>query len=99
MTPEEGAQEFHTDDVSVSKLGQPPPQALRFSHGRGERLVINRKGSSNERRLGTRQCLGSKASSIWNFCARFAGKPVIASRNVGCFLRLLSRIPVTLSAI
>ena len=24
--------------------GQPPPQALRFSQGRGERLVMNRKG-------------------------------------------------------
>ena len=25
-------------------LKQPPPQALRFSQGRGERLVMNRKG-------------------------------------------------------
>ena len=25
-------------------LSQPPPQALRFSQGRGERLVMNRKG-------------------------------------------------------
>ena len=24
--------------------GQPPPQVLRFSQGRGERLVMNRKG-------------------------------------------------------
>ena len=37
--------------------------------------------------------LGSDASSVWNFCARFlrrhlAGKPVVASPNVGCFLRL-----------
>ena len=33
--------------------------------------------------------LGSDASSVWNFCARFsAGKPVVASRDVGCFLRL-----------
>ena len=37
--------------------------------------------------------LGSDTSSVWNFCSRFsdvtfAGKPVVASRNVGCFLRL-----------
>ena len=37
--------------------------------------------------------LGSDASSVWNFCARFsdvffAGKPLVASPNVGCFLRL-----------
>ena len=25
-------------------ISQPPPQALRFSQGRGERLVISRKG-------------------------------------------------------
>ena len=35
---------------------------------------------------------GSEASLVWNFCTRFpdfisqAGKPVAASRNVGCFL-------------
>ena len=37
--------------------------------------------------------MGSDASSVWNFCARFwdvilAGKPVVASRNIGCFFRL-----------
>ena len=37
--------------------------------------------------------LGSDASSVCNFCARFsdvffAGKPVVASPNVGCFLKL-----------
>ena len=36
--------------------------------------------------------IGSDASSVWNFCGRFsdvifAGKPVVASRNIGCFLR------------
>ena len=36
--------------------------------------------------------IGSDASSVWNFCGRFsdvifAGKRVVASRNVGCFLR------------
>ena len=29
---------------AVSLLRQPPPQALRFSQGRGERLVMKRKG-------------------------------------------------------
>ena len=39
--------------------------------------------------------LGSDASSIWNFCARFSdviwrpGKPEVASPNVGCFIRLI----------
>ena len=38
--------------------------------------------------------LGSDASSLWNFCARFAdviwrGKPLVASPNVGCFRRLI----------
>ena len=42
--------------------------------------------------------LGSDASSVWNFCTRFvrrhlAGKPVVASPNVGCFLRLTSSPP------
>ena len=37
--------------------------------------------------------LGNDASSVWNSCARrlsrhLAGKPVVASPNVGCFLRL-----------
>ena len=37
--------------------------------------------------------LGSDASSVWNFCARFlrrhlAGKLLVASPNVGYFLRL-----------
>ena len=37
--------------------------------------------------------LGNDASSVWNFCPRFshrhlAEKPVVASPNVGCFLRL-----------
>ena len=50
---------FHTHG-----LKQPPPQALRFSHGRGERETIvsfppsfTRTFSSKERRLGTRQGL------------------------------------------
>ena len=50
---------FHTHG-----LKQPPPQALRFSHGRGERETIvsfppsfKRTFSSKERRLGTRQGL------------------------------------------
>ena len=29
--------------------------------------------------------LGSDTSSVWKFCVRFS---VLASRNVGCFLRL-----------
>ena len=39
--------------------------------------------------------LSSDASSAWNFCTRFSdfisrrAKPVVSSRNVGCFLRLL----------
>ena len=45
--------------------------------------------------------LGSDASSVWNFCALFpdviwgaGGKPVIASPNVGCFVRVLDRKPL-----
>ena len=30
----------------------------------------------------------SNASLLWNFCARFAGKPLVAPPNVGCFLGL-----------
>ena len=50
---------------------------------------------------------GSDASSVWNFCALFSdvnpnpkpfpgggGKPVIASPNVGCFVRVLDRKPL-----
>ena len=47
-------------------LNQAPTQALRFSQGRGERLVMNRKGPwegyrrrARERRLGTRQALNA----------------------------------------
>ena len=37
----------------------------------------------------------SDTSSVWNFCAlfnkrHFVRKPVVASRNVGCFLRVLA---------
>ena len=37
--------------------------------------------------------LGSDALSVWNFCARFSGiisqgKPLVASQNFVCFLRL-----------
>ena len=39
----------------------------------------------------TTQIWGSDTSSVWNFCARFSdvirGKPVVASRNIGCSLR------------
>ena len=31
--------------------------------------------------------LANDTSSVWNFCAHFAGKSVVASQNVGCFLR------------
>ena len=30
----------------------------------------------------------SDASLVWHFCARFAGKPLVAPPNVGCFLGL-----------
>ena len=33
--------------------------------------------------------LDSDTSSVWNFCSRFAGKPVVASQNIICFLRLM----------
>ena len=51
---------------------------------RGKFDLTNQKHYSDE---------GSDASSVWNFCARFsdvylAGKPVGASPNVGCILRL-----------
>ena len=37
--------------------------------------------------------LGSDTSSVWNLCVRhFAGKPVVASQNVGRFLRLEIRL-------
>ena len=37
--------------------------------------------------------LGSDTSSVWNLCVRhFAGKPVVASQNVGWFLRLEIRL-------
>ena len=40
---------------------------------------------------------GSNTSSVWNFCALsqtfgFTGKPVLVSRNLGCFLRLHSTL-------
>ena len=41
--------------------------------------------------------LGSDTSSVWNFCAHSSNiilweKPVVASQNVGCFLRLLKLV-------
>ena len=44
------------------------------------------RGTTNQNRS---PYLGSFASSVWNFCARFSHVILRASRNVGCFLRLV----------
>ena len=48
--------------------------------------------SSRERRLGTRQVVTRNQYEISVLVSQtsFRGKPVVASRNVGCFLKLLS---------
>ena len=43
-------------------------------------------GTTNQNRS---PYLGSFASSVWIFCARFSDVILRASRNVGCFLRLV----------
>ena len=48
-------------------------------------LLIGRKFSSSNQKLYAD--LGTDASLVWNFCAHFAGKAPVASRNIGCFQR------------
>ena len=60
------------------------------------RLGIGKFASTNQKHYPDP---GSDASSVWNFCARFSDviwgeAQVIASPNVGCFLRLLNRKPL-----
>ena len=80
MTSEKRTQKFHTADASLPRSGS------------SFWLVVPRKNfpSTNQKHYPD---LGSDASSVWNFWARFsdvifAVKPVVASLNVGCFLRL-----------
>ena len=44
------------------------------------------RGTTNQNRY---PYLGSFASSVWIFCTRFSDVILRASRNVGCFLRLV----------
>ena len=64
-----------------------------FSLGSAYRLSKFPRGRTNQNHYSE---LGSDTSSVWNFCARMSdviswGKPVMASRNVGCFLRLVKK--------
>ena len=81
MTSEKRVQKFHTDDVSLhGSVGSASDWSCRV----GNFLPPIRSTTPD---------LGSDTPLIRNFCARslrrhFAGKPVVASRNVGFFLRL-----------
>ena len=79
MTSQKRAQKIHTDDVPLPRSGWCFWLVLLY----GKFTSISQKHYPD---------LGSDTSSLWNFCAflstSFAGKPVMASQNVGCFLRL-----------
>ena len=100
--------------TQIEIVSQLPPQALRFSHRRGEREtrvtgdeprkrrwegspVVSFPPSfafsflSRERRVGTRQVVTRHQYEISVLVSQtsFRGKPVVGSRNVGCFLKLL----------
>ena len=100
--------------TQIEIVNQLPPQALRFSHRRGERETrvtgdepeetMGRVArpvsfppsfaftfSSRERRVGTRQVVIRHQYEISVLVSQtsFRGKPVVGSRNVGCFLKLL----------
>ena len=73
MTPEKRAQELHTDNASVTRFWW----CFWSVVPRGKFSSTNQKHYPD---------LDSDASSVWNSCVRFS---VVASRNVGCFLRLV----------
>ena len=102
MTSEEGAQTFQTDDVHYPDLGRAPDLSCRVGNllqpiTRNERknsilmtLHYRDLGSTSEKYYPD---LGSEASSVWNYCARFSvrhftEKTVVTSQNVDSFLRL-----------
>ena len=78
MTSEKRAQKFHTDDASLHRSG----------------WLIGRAASTNQKHL-------IPSSGKWHVISmeflrlflrrHFAWKPVVASRNVGCFLWLFKR--------
>ena len=73
---EERTEKFQTGDLSLSRSG------LCFW------LVLLRRkfALTNQKHY---SYLGSDTSSVWNFSVLSAGKPVLTSWNVGCFLRLV----------
>ena len=81
MSSEKRAQKFHTDAASLRRSGQ------RFGLVKSNFPLV----TTSQKHYPD---LGSDASSVWNFCACFSDviwreKPVVASPNVGCFLRLI----------
>ena len=76
MTSERRSQKFLTDDASLVHV-------LLIGLAAWEISLYQSEAPPD---------LGSDASSVWNFCAQtsFSGETSeLASRNVGCFLRLL----------
>ena len=78
----------HSENFTINQNCQASP-FLKVMHGRS---------TTDQKRYPDP---GSDASSVWNFCALFSdviwgggGKPVIASPNVGCFVRVLDRKPL-----
>ena len=59
----------------IIQVYQPPPQALRFSQGRGERLVMNRKGPWEGYRL--------QGKPVFSFPPSFARKFSSGERRLG----------------
>ena len=85
MTSEKRTQKFHTDDASLHRS--------RYCFW----LVVSREKftSANQKHypaLGSEWRVISVEFLRSSLRRHFAGKPVVASRNVGCFLRLVETI-------
>ena len=76
LTSKNRSQKFHTDDTSLPKRGNASDWLRQISHA--ARPIRNTSQISKVARDRLRSLLRR----------RFAEKPVVASRNVGCFLRL-----------
>ena len=79
MTSEKRAQKFHTDDASLPRSGY----FFWLVESNFQCSTTNQKHYPDQ---------GSDASSVCNFCACFSDViflAVVASPNVGCFLKLI----------
>ena len=88
MTSEKWAQKFHTDDVHYQDLGSTFDWLKRISHAARPIRRTTRIWVVNVIRMGFLRLFLRR---------HFAGKLVLASWNVGCFLRLARSAPTLFS--